>query len=486
MRSSAVAVDRRISPDVWPVAIVVILGMVMSALDTTIVNVALITLSRDLHTGLASVQWVVTAYLLALAVVVPVSGWAASKYGAKRVFIVSIGLFTVGSALCGLATSASMLIVFRILQGIGGGMSAPVGMMIVVKKSGPASLARVMSAIGIPIILAPIVAPTIGGLLLDHAGWRWIFYVNVPIGILTLIAATRLLPRDEPEAVGPLDVVGLVLAGVGLAAVTYGLAEAGTAGFGATKVWLSILLGVALVSGFVAHALRVEHPLLDMRLYASPAFSAASLTTFFLGAAMFGGMLLMPLYFQTVRGEDAVTTGMLLAPTGVGSALAVWVAGRSIDRIGAGVTALVGGLLGIVSTIPMLFIGAQTSYVLLGALLFFRGFATGLSSMPAMTAAYRVLRPDQVNDASPQLNVLQRVGGSLGTAILAVSLQNQLEHAPQTAAGAAAAFGTTFWWVLAIFAFATIPILVLMRIERQGFVAEGLDDLPAEAFAGAA
>ena len=184
----------RIEPHVKRIAVVVILGAIMSVLDTTIVNVALDTLSRDLHTSLDNIQWVVTVYLLALAAVIPVSGWAASRFGARRVYVVSLLLFTAGSALCGLAWSPGSLIAFRALQGIGGGMLMPVGQMVLVKAAGPRNLPRVMSAIGVPIVMAPVFGPTLGGLLVQHAGWQWIFLVNVPIGALAVFAALRLLP----------------------------------------------------------------------------------------------------------------------------------------------------------------------------------------------------------------------------------------------------------------------------------------------------
>jgi EmrB/QacA subfamily drug resistance transporter len=472
---------------VWRVAIVVILGMIMSSLDMTIVNVALISLSRDLSASLDTIQWVVTAYLLALAAVVPITSWAAKRYGAKRLFIASIAMFTIGSALCGAASSVGMLIAFRALQGIGGGFLMPLGMMIVVKKSGPERLARVMSAISVPIIMGPVVGPTIGGLLLDHAGWRWIFYVNLPIGVAAAIAAWRLLPNDDREDAGPLDVRGLALVAPGLAAITYGLAKVGVTSFGSAEVLVPLLLGAALVAGFVVRAARIERPLLDVRLYRDPGFSAASLTTFALGAAMFGGLILMPLYFQTVRGADAVKTGLLLGPTGIGSALAVWWAGHLVDRYGAGVVSLAGGLVSIGSTIPFIFLGAHTSYVPLTVAMLARGLGVGLSSMPAMTAAYRALTPEQVNDATPQLNVIQRVGGSIGTAIVTVILQQHLNGAGLSPVKQAHAFDSTFVWVAAAAALATLPTLLLMRIERRGGppVTTPDTELPADALVGA-
>src|SRR6185312_2416715 len=205
-----------IEPHVWRIAIVIILGAIMSVLDTTIVNVALDDLSKDLNSSLDSIQWVVTGYLLALAAVIPITGWAARRFGSRRLYLVALVAFTAGSALCGLAWSPGSLVAFRVLQGIGGGMLMPIGQMILVKAAGPRNLPRVMAAIGVPIILAPVFGPTLGGLLLEHAGWQWIFLVNVPVGIAAVTAAVKLLPHDTAEEAGKLDALGLALVATGL------------------------------------------------------------------------------------------------------------------------------------------------------------------------------------------------------------------------------------------------------------------------------
>jgi EmrB/QacA subfamily drug resistance transporter len=467
----------RIEPHVWRIAIVVILGAIMSVLDTTIVNVALDDLSKDLDSSLDSIQWVVTGYMLALAAVIPVTGWAARRFGSRRLYLIALVAFTVGSALCGLAWSTGSLVAFRVLQGIGGGMLMPIGQMILVKAAGPRNLPRVMAAIGVPIILAPVFGPTLGGLLLEHAGWQWIFLVNVPIGAAALVVALRLLPRDVKEEAGSLDFIGLVLVATGLVGVTYGLAESGSAGsLTDASVVVPALSGVALITAFVLRALRIPAPLLDMRLYKDKAFAAASVTTFCLGAALFGAMILMPLYFQQVRGEDAVTTGLLLMPQGIGAAIAMRLSAVATERFGGGLTALMGGVVTVVATVPFVLIGGETSYWLIGAAMVFRGFGIGMSMMPAMTAAFAVLRPDQVNHATPQLNVLQRVGGSVGTAILSVVLSDHLTSAAAHAGGRpsadamAGAFGSTYWWVLGVTAFALLPTLLLAMVERSARV----------------
>jgi EmrB/QacA subfamily drug resistance transporter len=457
----------RIEPHVWRIAAVVVVGAIMSILDTTIVNVALETLGRDLHASLADIQWVATGYMLALAAVIPVSGWAAGRFGAKRLWIVSVVLFTLSSALCGLAWSTESLIAFRVLQGVGGGMIMPVGQMVLTRAAGPSRLGRVMSVVGLAMILAPIFGPTIGGLLIDHLDWRWIFYVNVPVGIIGVLMGMRMLPRVE-DGVHPtrLDRAGLAMLSAGVPLLVYGLAEIGQQGaLSSPQAYAPLAIGAALIVAFVLHALRVAEPLLDVRLFRDRSFSAAAVTTFVLGAALFGAMIVMPLYFQIVRGEDAVTTGLLLIPQGVGAAFAMTLAGRLTDRIGGGRVALVGLAVTLVTTIPFVMLGAQTPYLVIGAAMIGRGLGIGLTMMPAMTAAYARLQPADIAHATPQLNVLQRVGGSIGTALLTVVLQHGLEGA-RTPAVAASAFGDTYLWVLGITAVAVLPALALARSER--------------------
>ncbi len=475
----------RIEPHVMRIAVVVIAGAIMSVLDTTIVNVALHSLSHDLHASLASIQWVITGYLLSLAAVIPVTGWAVKRYSARRLYLIALVVFTAGSALCALASTSGELLAFRVLQGVGGGMLTPIGQMILVKAAGPRNLPRVMSFIGVPIVLAPVFGPTLGGLLLQTVGWQWIFMINVPVGIVALTLAWRRLPHDSAGSAqaGRLDIIGLLLAAAGAVGVTYGLSQSESAGsLTAPSVLIPVFAGVALVALFVRHARRVEHPLLDLKLFRNPAFSAASLTTFCLGAALFGAMILMPLYFQVVRGEDAIHTGLLLIPQGIGGGLGMSLSGRVTERIGAGRTSLIGVVILAVATLPFVLIGASTPFLLIGAAMLVRGIGVGLSIMPAMTAAFSVLSREQINDASPQLTVLQRVGGSLGTAIIAVVLQGQLRHA-HTHVALAASFAHTYLWVMAVTLLALAPTVLLMRIERRARMTRdtGASPIPAGA-----
>jgi EmrB/QacA subfamily drug resistance transporter len=477
-----------ISAHVWRISAVVVIGSIMSILDTTIVNVALATLSRELHSTIAEIQWVVTGYMLSLAAVIPVSGWAARRFGAKQVYLVSVVLFTAGSALCGLATSTTELILFRVLQGAGGGMILPVGQLMMAEAAGPKRMGRVMSVVAVPAMLAPILGPTIGGLIIQNTSWRWIFYVNVPIGVIAVATALRYLPWLKPEAADKLDVRGLILMATGLPLLTYGLAEIGVTGsFTSVKVVVPIILGISLVAAFVLHALKVPKPLLDMRLYRRPTFSSASFAMFCLGAALFGGMILLPLYWQGVRLESVVDTGLLTAPQGLGAACAMPIAGRLSDRYGGGGLALFGVILCTIATVPFGLIGAHTSIVWLSFAMFVRGIGIGFGFLPAMTAAFASLERSELSSATPQLNVIQRVGGSIGTAVLAVVLQRALTGA-HTLSAAAAAYGTAFWFSAGMTALAIVPCIILMRAERaararKGAAAEPSAETMAEAIA---
>ncbi|MFZ2112322.1 MAG: DHA2 family efflux MFS transporter permease subunit [Solirubrobacteraceae bacterium] len=462
----------KIERHVWVVCGVVILGMIMSILDTTIVNVALHTLSHDLHSPLAQVQWVITGYLLALAAVIPVTGWAARRFGAKQVYMTSLVLFTAGSALCGLANSTTSLVVFRVLQGAGGGMIMPVAMMIMAQVAGPQRMGRVMGYVSMPAMIAPILGPVVGGLILENLHWSWIFFVNVPIGLIAFVLGWRMLPHTDSGEAGNLDILGLALLPAGFAAFIYGISELGSgSALGSGKVIVPCIAGVVLIVVFCFHALRVERPLLDIRMYANRVFAGAAFTNFGLGAALFGAMILVPLYYQEVRGQSVINTGLLTGPQGIGALIAMPLASRLTQRFSGGRVAMCGVSLLCISTVPFTFIGANTSIVAISLVLVVRGLSIGLCFMPAMSAAFSAMRPDQISDATPQINALQRTGGAIGTAVLAVVLQRAGVHA-HTPEELASAFDTAYWWALGIAALSLIPCLMLLRAERPQSEAE--------------
>jgi EmrB/QacA subfamily drug resistance transporter len=456
----------RIEPYVWKIAGVVILGMIMSILDTTIVNVALRTLSHDLHSTISQIQWVVTGYLLSLAAVIPVTGWAARRFGAKRVYLTSLVLFTAGSGLCAIADSTTSLVFFRVLQGVGGGMIMPLGQLMMAQVAGPKRMGRVMGIVSMPAMLAPILGPVVGGAILQNLHWSWIFLVNLPIGVIAFVLALRILPRTDSGEAGRLDTVGLALLSTASTATVYGLAQLGSnASLTAPLVIWPVLLGLALTGVFIRHAMRVERPLLDVRLYANRVFGAASLTTFGLGAALFGAMILVPLYYQEVRHESVIVTGLLTGPQGLGMLLVMPLTGRLTTRFGGGRVALGGVSLLALMTIPLAFVSSDTSIVTISLVLLARGVGIGFAFVPAMSAAFASLRPDQLSDATPQLNVLQRIGGAIGTAILAVVLQ-RAGGGSHDVTQLAKAFDKAYWWSAGIALLSIVPCVVLLKAEN--------------------
>ncbi|MDP9135468.1 MAG: DHA2 family efflux MFS transporter permease subunit [Actinomycetota bacterium] len=500
MASRPSSADEPLGREVWIVATVVVVGVIMSILDTTIVNVALETLSRELDAPLSTIQWVSTGYLLALATVIPLTGWMTERFGSKKIWMVSVLLFGLGSALCGLAWSAESLIFFRVLQGFGGGMIMPVGMALLAQTAGVGRVGRVMSVVGVPMLLGPILGPVIGGVIVDSTSWRWIFYVNVPIAVLALGLAARLLKADAGRAdAGRLDWLGLALLSPGLAGIVFGLSESEShGGFADIVVWGPLVGGLVLVALFVRHAWFASRPLIDVHLFRVRAFSAAAATTFLVGGALFGAMIILPLYYQVARGESALTAGLLMAPQGLGAALAMPLAGRFTDRVGGGIVAVVGLVILTLGTIPFAFLAADTSYTLLALLLVVRGLGIGSAMMPAMAAAYATLESSAVPRATSALNVLQRIGGSLGTALLAVVLQGQvsdrlggtgggvLERLPadvreRVADPLAAAFASTFWWAVGMSVLALVPATILALTQRQEQRSQAEHDAAVEA-----
>jgi EmrB/QacA subfamily drug resistance transporter len=263
----ATADPNKIPREVWIISGVAMLGAVMSILDTTIVNVALATLGNQLHSSLSNIQWVITGYMLSLAAVIPVTGWASRRFGAKRVFLISLSLFTLGSLLCGLATSATELILFRVLQGVGGGMIMPLAQIIMANTAGPKRMGRVMGLVAVPMMLAPTLGPLLGGVIIQALDWHWIFFINLFVGAVAIPLAIKVLPNNLGAKTDRLDTLGLLLMSTGLVAVTYGLAEAGTYnGFANVHVYVPVIVGLALVATFIVHALHVTNPLLNMRL----------------------------------------------------------------------------------------------------------------------------------------------------------------------------------------------------------------------------
>ncbi|WP_341869541.1 DHA2 family efflux MFS transporter permease subunit [Nocardioides seonyuensis] len=426
----------KLDKSVLMVAGVVVLGAIMSILDITVVSVALNTFQEEFDATAADVAWTMTGYTLALASVIPLTGWAADRFGTKRLYLVAVTLFTAGSVLCAMATSLELLVIYRVLQGLGGGMLMPLGMTILTHAAGPERIGRVMAIMGIPMLLGPIFGPIIGGALIDNASWQWIFLINLPIGVAALVYAAVVLPKDEVEPSETFDWIGMLLLSPGLAAFLYGVSsipEHGT--FFAKEVGIPATVGLLLIVAFVPWALNRNniHPLVELRLFVNKNMTVAVIAMMLFAIAFFGASLLFPLYFIQVRGEDALGAGLLLAPQGVGAMLTMPIAGILADRIGPGKIVLVG--ISVITAGLGMFtqIGADTSYAYMLSALFVMGLGLGATMMPIMTAALATLTEHNVARGSTLLNITQQVAASIGTALFSVILTNELKKSDAVA-----------------------------------------------------
>jgi EmrB/QacA subfamily drug resistance transporter len=450
----------RIDPAVMKTAAVLIVGVLAIVFDTTIVSVGLHAMAADLHTTVASIQWVSTGYLLALGVTIPLSGWAQGRFGGKRVWLFALVVFLVGSIAASLAWNAGSLIAFRAVQGVGGGLMLPLLSTLLMQAAAGKNLGRTMSVISLPSTLGPILGPVAGGLILSAFDWRWLFWVNVPFCVVGFILAWRLLPDDAAGARPRLDIVGFLFLSPGFVGVLYALSNVSkTDGFARIDVWLPLALGLALLVTFVLYSVpRAGRALVDVTLFAHRQVASASVLLFLSGASLFGAMLLLPLFFQEVQGTTALMAGLLLAPQGLGTLLSRSIAGRLTDAIGPRWIAFGGFAIVGIATVPFAFAGAHTSIWLLMIALVVRGFGLGAVMVPLMVGAYVGLERAQVPHASIITRIVQQVGGSFGVALLAVILEGA---ATATSGGLALAFDQAFWWAIGFTGLAVVLALLL-------------------------
>ncbi len=461
---SAEAGKEPLDPEFIKLAVVLLVGVLFVAFDTTIVNVAINDLAQGLHTTVSMAQWTISGYVLALGMVVPVAAWASERFGAKQVWMAALALFMAASVLSSVAWDIEALIGFRVLQGVGGGLMLPLVQNLLVEAAGGRKLGRIMALVSLPGLFGPIAGPVIGGLIISNLSWRWIFLVNVPFSLAGLALAWRGLRHSIPRKGAYLDVTGLVLLSPSLAAILYAVTEVGIqAGFDHAIVLAPLAAGVVLLGLFALHALRTARPpLVDLRLFRARSLSASAASIFLSGFGVYGALLLLPLYYQQVRGQSALYAGLLLAPQGVGMLLTRSAAGTLTDKIGARPIVLAGVALTMAGTIAYTQVTVHTSEILLGLSLVLRGAGLGAVTIPVMAAAYLGLRPEQVPHATSVTRIAQQLGGAFGTAILAMILATQLRtHQSAGLAGQATAFANTFWWSLGFTAIAVIPALAL-------------------------
>jgi EmrB/QacA subfamily drug resistance transporter len=473
-----------LDPQLLRLGLVLVVGIFMSMLDTTIVNVSLRTIGRDFGAGLTTLQWVVTGYMLALAVVIPTTGWLVDHVGARRLFVTSTALFTAGSVLCACAWDLDSLIVFRVLQGAGGALLMPIAQTVLARAAGPDRMGRVMMVVGVPALLAPVLGPVAGGLIVDNVSWRWIFLINLPVGVVSVWLSSRLLPADVVSATRQrFDFTGLGLVGPGLALLIYGLSHAGSTGtLAATPVWVTMAAGALLCLGYVPYAARRGlSALIPLAFLRDRAFAGSAAVSLAIGISVFGVMLLLPLYYQQIRGDSALMAGVLLAPQGLGTAISMPIAGALTDRFGARWVVVIGMTTVTATTVALAFTSLSTSAWLLAVVLVTRGAGFGATMMPAMSGGYANLPKTAAGHASSVLQIFSRVGGTFGGALMAVILTQTIhtDHA-RTAAQINRAFDTTFWWATGIAVAGTaVAFLLPGTAPQRAQITPGEQEIPA-------
>jgi EmrB/QacA subfamily drug resistance transporter len=405
------------------VSVVFVSAMFMNIMDITIVNVALPTIGRDFKIAPTAVDGIVIAYLVSLAVFIPASGWLGDRFGGKRVLMAAIIVFTLGSVCCGLAQNMTELVLFRVLQGAGGGMMAPVGMAMLFRVFPPAERIRASSILTVPTTMAPALGPVLGGLLVTDLTWRWVFFVNLPLGIAAVTFGALFLDRTDPIDAGTFDIPGFVLGGVGLGLLMFGVSEGPLKAWSSPEVVGSCVAGAALLAAMVVVELRVPQPMVDLRLLSGRLFRSTNFVMFLAAAAFLGMLYLIPLYFQDARGLSALQSGLSTFPEAFGVMAGAQIASRIIyPRLGPR-RHITGGL--IILTLTMLLltqISVTTNLWLIRILMFVLGVAMAQVMVPNQAASFAMISPTSMGRASTFFNTMRQVGSATGVAILSTVL----------------------------------------------------------------
>ncbi|MDU0704036.1 DHA2 family efflux MFS transporter permease subunit [Pseudomonas aeruginosa] len=457
----------RLDPSVWKIAAVALMGGLLAQLDATIVNVSLSNLATDLDTGLSTIQWVTSGYLLALTLVLPLNGWLVGRIGAKALYLWCFAGFTLSSALCAFAWSANSLIAFRVLQGISGGLLAPMAQMMIARAAGK-HMARVAGYTVLPVLLAPVLGPVIAGAILQYASWRWLFLVNLPVGALAWLLAVLFLPGEREEMTPrKLDWLGLALLSPGLALFLYGSDK-----FGEAAGRVLLVAGVVMMAAFLWTARRKgDEALVDLRLFRGKVFSTSAITQFLSNGVQFAGQMLIPAFLIDACDREPSEMGWMLAPLGLGMMVTYPLMGALTDRFGIRAVSAGGALLTFIATTPFLHLAIHglDLFVLIPAL-FVRGMAMSAVGLPSMTAAYTSVRKQDLPMATTSLNIVQRLGGPTMTTLSAALLAWRLDL-PATGSADSTAYAWAFLFLCSLHA---LTFLSAIRLPRR------LDDVAIE------
>ncbi len=466
MAKNSDALPKSVLNQAW----IIVLGAIAPMLDSTMVNIALNHLSKAFNTGLNTVQWVVTGYLLAMVVAVPFTGWLNQKFGGKAVLLLAEMLFGLTSLAAAFANGINMLIALRFVQGFTAGLITPLLTTLLVEVAGAGAMGRMMAVVGLPIMLGPIVGPVIGGVIVQSLSWRWIFFINVPVTIIASLLIWLKLTRTAPaQPHARFDWPGVGLLAAGSASVIYGVVQASQkANFTNRTTVAYVLIGLALLSAFgLWAAVKKDQAVVPLRLFKQRNFSASMIGLFFAGVATNGPMLLLPLFFQNLRGESVAIAGLSLLPQGIGMLVARPVVGRLIDSIGARLVTLGGLAITLVGSIPFIYFDETTNFWLLMGVLFVRGIGAGAILSPLMTDAFVGADQQFSGQVSIATRTMQNVGGAFGSAMLATIVVNFQSHHAHTLATVAHSYQQGFLWAVIFTVILMVPALGLTNKLRE-------------------
>jgi EmrB/QacA subfamily drug resistance transporter len=443
-------------------------GQFMNQIDSTGLNVALPVLGEQLHAGTDKLEWVATGYLLRVAVWVPIAGWLGDRFGTKRVLIFSLGIFTLGSLLCAEANSINELIAFRVIQGIGGGMIIPVGTAILFRAYPPAERAKAAVFFAIPTLIAPMLGPVFGGWLVDNASWRWIFYINLPVGAIVTLMAALVLVEHKEENSGKFDIAGFVLSGGSLALILFSISRAPRHGWTSAGVVLPLIVGAVLFVAMIYVEMNKEEPMLKLRLFANRLFRSTTVAWFMATAGLLGMLFLLPLYLQQLRGFSALETGLTTLPQGLGMALSLQFTSRVYPYIGPR-RMMAFGMFGVaMTTLAFITVDLNTSLYWIGFLLFLRGISMAFAMVSNQAATFATIESSDLGRASSLSNTSLRIASAVGVAVLATVLTDRMgAHAGESGGADLATLHAFHDAFFVAFVLGLVGFLFALRIPDQ-------------------
>ncbi|MFJ5788470.1 MDR family MFS transporter [Lysinibacillus sp. NPDC097162] len=452
------------------IAFVLVLGALAPMLDTTMTNIAVDVMMKDLNATVDSIQWVSTSYVLALGIAVPIAGWAIDYFEGKKLYLFGLLIFLIGSIIASVSSSVDLLIAGRVVQGLGSGIIVPLLSTLVVRLAGGENLGKLMSVIGIPAVLAPILGPTFGGFIIHSLNWHWIFYINVPIVILSALLIIFMLPTFKPSGSGKkLDVISILLLSGSFTSFILGISEihAFSTGF-STKAFVALLIGVGLLITYIVYAaLKPERALVSLKLFKIKSFSASTVLLIMSGLTVNGVMFLLPLFLQNILGLSVTWSGIFLISQGIGLLVSRSLVGKLTDQFGARIVVQISAAIGIASTLPFVFFSEHTSSTLIICMLFVRGIAQGGLTISVMSDSYRNVPKELISEATTATRMLQNIGGAIGTAILATVIQHSINNQPATTEVLLTGYHHAFVFTVISLVIAFIPAFFLTSTRKK-------------------